>query len=67
LKRFREIDGGAPAQMSNSEWLEILDKMIMAFELIVRNDGSRIYTAFEHERIDVGLNLFREYYMALWW
>ena len=66
LKRFKEVSG-TPSQLSEEDWNIILDKMILAFELTTREDGIRIWSEEESKQIDEGLNLFREWFMALWW
>ena len=66
LKRFKEVRG-TPSQLSEEDWNIILDKMILAFELTTRENGIRIWSEEESKQIDEGLNLFREWFMALWW
>ena len=70
LKRFKEITNGYPGKITWEEWEEILDKMINAFELQVKEDDN-IQTLeqekAEYEIIQEGLNLFAKYYFCLWW
>lgn len=56
-------------------WLDVLDKMIFAFNEIVQSDcspghrwedGSWKYEEERWKKIEEGLNLFREYYWNLW-
>lgn len=67
LKRFKEINASTPAQLTEVEWNLILDKMIIAFTLTSRDGGTRIFSIEESKQIDDGLDLFREWFMALWW
>ena len=41
--------------------------MIIALQLTCKDKGSRIWSEEESKQIDEGLNLFREWFMALWW
>jgi len=67
LERFKEINGGTPTQLTEEEWRIILDKMDIAFRLTCRDKGSRIWNKDESKQIEEGLDLFREWFMALWW
>ena len=67
LKRFKEVNNGIPHPLTMDEWNTIIDKMLLAFELISREEGSRIWSDEESKQIDEGLDLFREWFMALWW
>jgi len=67
LKRFKECGNGIPAILEEEEWNEILDKMILALKLTSKDKGSRIWTDEEEKQVDEGLDLFREWFMALWW
>jgi len=64
LKRFREIDIGMPGCLTESKWEEILDKMIFAFENIVKDE---IYSKTIDIKIGSGLRLFGKYFRYLWW
>jgi len=64
LRHMRKNHYGYPGMITNEEWEEILDKMILAFELIIEDDS---WGDTEKENaIDEGLDLFREYFRALW-
>lgn len=64
LKHLRDNGAGYPGSLIPEEWEIILNKMIAAFELIVEDDH---FCEPEKEAIiDEGLDLFREYYQALW-
>ena len=72
IKRFRKIIndcGCRPANLKDkNEWLEILDKIILSFELMYKEDidGESISNE-EQNQINEGLKLFGEYFQALWW
>jgi hypothetical protein len=44
---------------------EILDKMILAFQLVIEDDCK--YEKENQIKVEEGLALFAEYYGALWW
>ena len=67
LKRFKEVNNGAPFQLNIEEWNIILDKMITSFELILENSGSCIWNEGEEKQVNEGLDLFRNYFFDLWW
>ena len=67
LQRFKEINASTPAQLTEQEWNAILDKMIVALQLTCKDKGSRIWSEEESKQIDEGLDLFREWFMGLWW
>ncbi len=61
LKRFREIDSGHPADLTEEEWGDILDSIISALECAVNED---VFYSAESLR---GFKLFGEYFSHLWW
>lgn len=63
LKRLKEVQHGFPGDLETiEEWDEILDKIIITFDRIVKEDVN-----VEHEKeITEGLDLFRKYYFSLW-
>lgn len=66
LKRFKEVKAGFPAKFKNEdEWDLILDKMIDAFQLM--KDEFSYSGDEENNRIEEGLDFFREYFHTLWW
>lgn len=65
LKAFRDTAGGYPGDMTENEWIELLDKMILAFDLHAQCKVS--YTEEENEKIEEGLKLFAEYFGHLWY
>lgn len=76
LKYFKEHLHGHPGNITYDEWLIILDKIILAFELHQRLDNddefelSLIKNKEENikinNQIQEGFNLFSEYYFNLW-
>lgn len=68
LKRFKIVNDGSPARISSlNEWHIIIDKIILSLELVSRDNGNRIWTDTEYQQINEGLDLFREYFLDLWW
>lgn len=63
LKRLKEIQHGFPGDLETiEEWDKILDKIIITFDRILKED-----VHIEHEKeITEGLDLFRKYYFSLW-
>ena len=64
LQAFKESSGGYPGNLTHEKWIKILTKMIKAFELIIRDDV--VYNDSDSKAIDVGLDLFRDYFLSLW-
>ena len=75
LKRLKEINAGYPGGLTEKKWQTILSKMIFAFEwAIVEAEMTEDYMNLsEKERkanwkkYEEGMDLFAEYFMALWW
>lgn len=66
LIEFKEKTIGTPTMIKTAEqWLKILSKMIVAFELISKEN--HISNDEENKKIQKGLDLFRKYYFSLWW
>ena len=66
LKHFREVLAGYPGGMTQDEWEEILDKMIYSFQMI-EDDKIIGISKEENDKLNEGLDLFREYIFQLWW
>jgi hypothetical protein len=66
LKEFRRKIIGTPSLLSEEEWEKILDEMIIAFELIIREEPSYDWNEKETDQVNKGLDLFREYFFHLW-
>jgi hypothetical protein len=71
LKRFKEVHKGYPGTLTEDSWIEILDKMILAFEIVLNADESSVYETGEYlsnlAKLDEGMKLFSKYFMHLWW
>lgn len=66
LKAFKKVSNGYPESADSFEgWLQILDKMIAAFELLAEDVS--ILEKDKQSIIKEGLQLFVDYYQALWW
>ena len=67
LRTFKEHDkhGFCPDFKGMKEWNEAIQKMIVAFELILEEDH-RLLTDEEEHAIDHGLELFSKYFRYLW-
>lgn len=63
LKRFKKIVLSHPPDITYEEWLEILDKMILAFTLVQEN---HMLSADKQLSVDEGLQLFAKYFQHLW-
>jgi hypothetical protein len=44
-----------------------LEKIIKAFELIKRNDGSFMLSPEEEREYEEGIELFSDFFLSLWW
>ena len=67
LKAFKENKVGFPACFeTDEEWRKILSKMVIAFELLVRDSGTFDLTKGEMKQYDKGMKLFHEYFLNLW-
>lgn len=70
LERFKEVQGGYPAGLTEQAWDAIVDKMIFAFEFHqMRDDWSHNKPGFdaEYEKYEEGLQLFAKWFSHLWW
>lgn len=64
LKRFKEICGGFPADLTEEKWDSILDRMIKGFELTL---SDKMYSEKENRDVKKALWLFYRYFNNLWW
>lgn len=68
LIEFKKQTEGYPAHMAGeSEWHENLEKMILAFKLVV--DGKLIVThetSIRFKKFDEGISLFKDHFLNLW-
>lgn len=70
LKLFKKSTIGFPWRLKSfEEWEAILDKMILAFELIANGDDDFTREDYEeiNKKINEGLELFATYFRDLWW
>jgi hypothetical protein len=67
LKRFKELKGGCPGDLTYEEWDQQLDKMIFAFEFLGSDERWGCYDEEIWDRVAQGLKLFYKRYMNLWW
>ena len=79
IKKYRENNIGTPVKLSldpralndadweelNKKWLEILDKIILALELTIKN-GEDIISKEEYEKMTEGYMLLGEWLPELW-
>lgn len=49
-----------------AEWQELLDKMVRAIELSLRDQGSMNFSDQEKEEWEEGMGLFSKYFFTLW-
>jgi len=66
LKRFKEIENGHPAAMTEAEWDDILDQMIYSFEKYTKKWDEEPDQEM-WKKIDVGFDLFAKWFYDLWW
>jgi hypothetical protein len=70
LKRFKNITPCYPGRFQKpEEWQVVLDKIIFAFEWHLKQDEaiSGDECMDEWKRYNEGMQLFAEYFQALWW
>jgi len=65
LKRFREVNNGYPPELGEKRWNKVLDKMIMGFELHVKDKMS--CSDLEWDNIQEAWNLLAKNFNHLWW
>jgi len=64
LKTFRETSQGSPGNLDENDWLDIIDKMIYAFEYALEN-GEGV-TEKDDKKYQEGMRLFADWFLALW-
>lgn len=73
LKKFRQDTNCFPIDTKNiDEWYNIIDKMLLAFALIIDQDDNEeyingFYSDKQINEIKEGLELFAKYFNDLWW
>lgn len=79
LKRFRDQapqvstpmhptqvdEQGDPRSIETEEWREILDEMLVGFQLAVEADCYPL-TGDDHKKLEHSMDVFREWFFALW-
>ena len=66
LKRFKEMNGVYPPNLTEKEWDTGLDMMIDAFE-IASSENWYFMTNEESGQFKLGFEVFNKYYIYLWW
>lgn len=67
LKRFKEVTGGHPGDMTEQEWNNTLDKMIAAFEFLGSEERWSNTDKNKWNEVQEGIDLFAKHYVGLWW
>jgi len=68
LKRFKDITIAYPGEIETPEdWNNIVEKMIVAFELVLSDDASWMWSEEEKKQFEEGMDLFKKWYLGLWW
>lgn len=69
LKVFLELSYGEKGAIvdENDEMKIAINKMLRAFELVVRDKGTFILTEDEYKEYEEGMEMFKIYYLSLWW
>lgn len=72
LKRFRELQCGHPATLTQEEWDEILDQMIWSMKVVVEEKdcapaGSLIEIKRFYRKLNRGFELFGKHFQSLWY
>lgn len=70
LKRFKEISPVVPYDLTEQEWNEILNKIILALELtITKFDNTTLEENLNerYKKVEEGINLLAKYFESLWW
>jgi hypothetical protein len=66
LKVFRTSTMSFPLSITSDEWDGILDKMILAFEIIVDDDKWPASSNEDSEIVEEGIELFGKWFLHLW-
>jgi len=68
LKRFKDITIAYPGEIETPrDWSNIVEKMIVAFELVLGDDASWMWSEEEKKQFEEGMDLFKKWYLGLWW
>ncbi len=68
LIEFRKQINGYPGHLSNEgEWVDMLDKMIEAFELVTQSKLiNHNESSIEYQKFNEGITLFKDNFLNLW-
>ena len=70
LKRFKELTIGIPMDLTEKQWMSILQEMIDGFEFMASDDyyqwGEPKWDK-KHEKINKAMDLFTKHIRNLWW
>ena len=66
LKRFKKVNNGYPSGLTEDKWNETIDKMIRAFEIIIKDDTD-VVSDEEWTEFAEGFKLFHDHFRDLWW
>ena len=58
-------EAGLPRALETEEWDEILGEILKGFELVVKDDCYPLHPK-DHEQLERSMDLFREWFFALW-
>ncbi len=64
LKMFRDYMVSRPHTLTEKEWEDILNSMLISFELIIKDKEQE--SEENRKIVQRGLNLFSEYFLNLW-
>lgn len=65
LKRFREISIAFPHNITSDEWHSLIDEMIEGFEIFL--DDNFVGDQEKVNKINRALEVFKEWFLSLWW
>ena len=66
LKVFRQNTMSFPATITSEEWDNIIDKMIVAFEIILDEEKWPVPSGEDMDKVTEGLDLFAKWFTNLW-
>jgi len=64
LREYRDNKSGYPMGMTERRWNTVLNKMVVAFELLHEDDWEKQHK--HRKEIEEGLRYFARYYQTLW-
>lgn len=66
LKRFKELSMAHPMDLTEEEWVDILDEIIYSME-ICSDEDYILRDDIDWDRVYNGLELFGKWFRDLWW